>query len=64
MSEIRASHIGAEYDPERGDPLLVVRDEYGVLRPLSNPKRLANASVVSGMLKRVERDVLVLEVQK
>lgn len=59
MSEIRASRIGAEYDPERSDPVLVARNEWGVLRPVTEYVRTKGA-LVSGELAGYD-DVLVME---
>lgn len=58
---IHASRIGALYDPDGSDPLAVIRDEYGVLRPVGSFTRLKNATVVDGQIRRTEKDVVVLE---
>jgi hypothetical protein len=60
MSDIRASHIGAEYEPDHRNPALVIRDEHGVLRPVTKITRL-NGGVVRGNLKGYE-EVLLLEI--
>jgi hypothetical protein len=61
MPEIRASQIGSEYDPDRCDPLIVARDEYGVLRPVTRVVRM-KGEFVSGSLRGCE-EVLVLETE-
>lgn len=62
MPDLRASRIGAEYDPERGDPILVFRDSNGVLRTFTNYER-AKASFVSGNLKGFG-DLLILHAEE
>lgn len=61
MPEIRASRIGGEYDPDGSDPVLVIRDEHGVLRTFTKITRLREG-YVRGNLKGYE-DVLVLELE-
>lgn len=47
---IRASRIGGEYDPDGSDPVLVIRDEHGVLRAVSSYTPL-KGNFVRGNLK-------------
>lgn len=62
MPEIRASRIGGEYDPDAKDPVLVIRDEYGVLRAVVSVTRTRD-NFVRGNLRGFD-EVLILETEK
>lgn len=59
MAEIRATDIGIEYDPERANPLVMIRDEKGTLHPVTKKERVRHL-FTSGHTNRWE-DVIVLE---